>query len=241
MKALDNKALDNVKLSQNIFEANLMSLISIFEDSLDIRERKVRELDDRIEEWSIENTGKSPSQIEELSTDWFQDYNHYKHHFDYLLLHSLFLSSFSLFENHLKRIAEIMSSYSIIKPNDIRGNGEIDTLRKYLSLVIGLNSASSDKKEWEELLDYKAVRNALVHSGAILNKELKKDLHKVRGFKKIKEHGVWYSGDSVYFRIKTDEFLKGFSLLSIEYSKNICNEIIQRFSMAPPKVTSDSC
>ena len=121
-----------------------------------------------------------------------------------------------------------MSSASKIKPNDIKGNGEIDTLRKYLSLVIGLNSASSDKKEWGELLEYKAIRNALVHSGAILNKDCKKDLHKVRGFKKIKEHGVWYRGDSVYFRIKTDDFLKGFSLLSIGFSKNMCNEIIQR-------------
>ena len=177
---------------------------------------------------SIENTGKLPSEIEELGDDWFQDYNHYMHHFDYLLLHSLFLSSFSLFENHLKRIAEIMTSASRIKPNDIKGNGEIDRLRKYLCLVIGLKSASSDKKEWGELLEYKAVRNALVHSGGILNKDKKKDLNRVRGFKKIIEHNVWYRGDSVYFRIKTIEFLKGFSLLSIEYSKDIVNEIINR-------------
>lgn len=229
MRELDSIVLESIKLSGNIFEANSTSLISIFEDSNDIRERIVAEMDHRIEIWSMKNTGKPPREIKELDSDWFEDYNHYMHHFDYLLVHSLFISSFSLFENYLKKITETMSSVSEIKPNDIKGNGKIDALRKYLSLVIGLNSASSDKKEWQELLEYKAVRNALVHNGSVLNKDRKKDLHKVRGFKKIKEHGVWYRGDSVYFRIKTDEFLKGFSSLSIAYSKNICHEISQNY------------
>ena len=229
MIELNNKALDNIKLSGTIFEKNSKSLISILEDSLDIREMKVRELDHGIKEWSIKNTGKDPSEIEELSGDWFQDYNHYMHHFDYLLMNSLFLSSFSLFENHLRRITEILSSTSIIKPKDIKGNGEIDKLRKYLNLVIGIESASSDKKEWRELLEFKAVRNSLVHAGAILNKDKKKDINKVRGFNLICKYNVWYRGDSIYFRIKTDEFLKGFSDLSIEYSKDICNEIINSY------------
>jgi len=228
LKLLDTNALDNIKLSGNIFESNSKSLISIYQDSLDVRDRKVHELDGIVEKWSIENTGKRPSEIEEIGDDWFQDYNHYMHHFDYLLLHSIFLSSFSLFENHLKRIAEITAFTSTIKPSDIKGNGEIDTLRKYLYLVIGLKSTSSDKKEWGELLEYKAVRNAIVHSGGILNKDKKKDLNKVRGFKKIIEHNVWHRGDSVYFRIKTIEFLNGFSLSSIEYSKEIVNEIIKK-------------
>ena len=230
MNKLDKKSLDNINLSGNIFRSNVYSLISIFEDSLIIRENRTTKLDQEIQSWSKENTGKSVEDIAPLGDEWMTDYNHYMHHFDYLLMHSLFISSFSLFENHLKRVVYILvlDGNPAVKPSDIKGKGEIDTLRKYLNLVFGLKSSSSDLKEWQDLLEYKSVRNALVHNGGILNKEKKNDLEKVRGFKIIKEHNVWYRTNSVYFRIKDIDFLKGFADLSVSYSKKLLDEINQK-------------
>ena len=227
MNSLEKKSLDNINFSSTIFHSNVSSLISIYEDSLNIRESRIKELDNRIESWSKENTGKLPNEIDELEDDWFQDYNHYMHHFDYLLLHSLFISSFSIFENHIKRVVDILVHVMrpIIKPGDIKGNGEIDTLRKYLYLVFDLNSACSDTVEWSEILEYKAVRNALVHAGGMLNKEKKSNLDKVKGFKKIKEHNVWYRTDSIYFRIKNIDFLKGFHRDATSFSDKLVQEI----------------
>lgn len=238
MNSLGKNALDNINLSAAIFRSNISSLISIYEDSLNIRESRIKELDNRLESWSKENTGKLPKEIEELEGDWFQDYNHYMHHFDYLLLHSLFISSFSLFENHLKRVVEVLvqGTRPNIKPSDMKGNGEIDTLRKYLNLVFNLNSTCSDMVEWAEIIEYKAIRNALVHAGGMLNKKKKSNLNKVKGFKKIKEHNVWYRTDSIYFRIKNIDFINGFHRASVNFSDKIVQEINQLYS--PKNITS---
>lgn len=227
MQPLNKSTLRDIGLSFEIYRKNVESLISIHEDTRVIREAKVAQLDREVEEWSTDNTGKPVDEIESMRDQWLEEYFHYKHHFDYLLLHSLYISIFSLFENHLHRMVDILckSTNPSIKPQDMKGNGEVDTLRKYIYLVFGLKSASSDLVAWGDILEYKAIRNALVHSGCCLNRELKPNKNKVKGYKKVLEHDVWYSSDAIYLRIRNEELLKGFVESSLCFLRGIQDEL----------------
>ena len=215
MKPIYKSILKDIGLSFEIYRKNVESLITIHEDTKAIREAKVIQLDQEVEEWSINNTGNPMNEIGSIRDQWLNEYFHYKHHFDYLLLHSLYISIFSMFENHLHRMVEILCNGANpqIKPQDIKGNGEVDTLRKYLCLVFGLKSANSDLVAWGDILEYKAIRNALVHSGCCLNREKKSNKEKVKGYKKVLEHDIWYRSDAIYLRIRDEKPLKGFFLL----------------------------
>lgn len=227
MQPINKSMLKDIGLSLEIYRKNVESLISIHEDTSAIRETKVIQLNREIEEWSANNTGRPLDGIGSLRDQWLEEYFHYKHHFDYLLLHSLYISIFSMFENHLHRMVEILykGTDPLIKPQDMKGNGEIDTLRKYISLVFGLKSANSDLASWGDILEYKAIRNALVHSGGRLNRELKSNKDKVRGYKKVLEHDIWYSSEVIYLRMRNEKPLKGFFVSSLKFLTGIQKEL----------------
>jgi len=224
-----DKAVSNIDLTRSIYKSNIESLVSILKENKELIGTKISELDSQIEEWSRKNIGLSPNEIEPLKLSIFDDYNHYKHHFDYLLLHAVYISAFSLFEIHFRRVAEVFqeSCNCNIKIGDIRANGELDTIRKYLHLVAGIKSASSDYTNWQELIHFKAIRNAIVHRGCILNHQKKENLNRVKGYKKIQQHKIWHSSDVIYFRIKKVAFLEDFGLTTISYSEMICRELIE--------------
>ena len=227
MKVISEKMLDDINLSFKIYRENVESLISIHDDTRNVREEKIAKLDREIKEWSEKNTGRNLEDLDSIRDDWLDEYFNYKHHFDYLLIHSLFISIFSMFESHLNRIVEILDhgSGSKIKPKDIRGNGDIDAFRKYIFLVFNISSASSDLVEWGEILEYKAIRNALVHSGCLLNKDLKKNYDKVKGYKKIVEHDIWHSSDAIYLRIRNVAPLRGFFQSTTKFLERVHGEI----------------
>ena len=180
---MTNKINETVSLSHSIFKSNIDAIISIYYDSEEIRTQRIKKIEADINKWNEENIGPEFSEIADLSNDTFEDYNHYHNHFDYLLMNALFISAFSLFENHLKRLTQIAEQKleSNIKLCDIRGKGDVDTMRKYLLLIHEIKSASSDLHEWNEILEFKAIRNAIVHSGSILNHERKENPKKLKG------------------------------------------------------------
>ena len=227
MQPINKAMLKDIGLSFEIYRKNVESLISIHEDTAAIREAKVIQLDREIEEWSANNTGRPVDEIGSIRDEWLEEYFHYKHHFDYLLLHSLYISIFSMFENHLHRMVEILykGAAPLIKPQDMKGNGEIDTLRKYISIVFDLKSASSDLASWGDILEYKAIRNALVHSGCRLNRELKPSKDKVRGYRKVIEHDIWHSSEAIYLRMRNEKPLKGFIESSLNFLTGIQEEL----------------
>lgn len=227
MKPIYKSMLTDIGLSFEIYRKNVESLISIYEDTRAIREAKVIQLDREVEEWSTNNAGKTMGEIGSIRDEWLNEYFHYKHHFDYLLLHSLFISIFSMFENHLHRMVEILckGTNPPIKPQDIKGNGEVDTLRKYLFLVFGLKSANSDLVAWGDILEYKAIRNALVHSDCCLNRKKKPNKENVKGYKKVLEHDIWYRSDAIYLRIRDEKSLKGFFDCSLEFLRGMQEEL----------------
>jgi hypothetical protein len=222
-----SKIISNSKLSNSIYKSSSASLVSIYEDSEEIRKRKLEEIEVFMKKWSEENTLVPESERQPFCEKTFDELNHYEFHVDYLLLNSLFLSVFSLFENHLKSIANtiVKENIYLIKPKDIRGNGEIDTYRKYFHLVVGLDAANSDRVEWCEILEFKAIRNAIVHNASHLNPSQNRNKAKVKGFSLIEKYDIWHRNDAVYFRLKNLEFLKGFIDVTSRFSDSIITEL----------------
>lgn len=225
---MSNKRTENATLSNSIFKSNINALISIYYDSEEIRNQKIKQIEADINKWSEENLGKDFSEIIELSNDIFEYQNHYHYHFDYLLMNSLFISAFSLFENHLKRLTQIAEQEleSNIKLGDIKGKGDVDTMRKYLFLVHNIKCANSDLHEWNEILEFKAIRNAIVHNGSILNHKRKENPEKLKGYKKLIQHDIWLQPNHIYFRIKKITFLEDFRTVAVNYSNKLTMELI---------------
>ena len=225
---MDSLSKIQVKLSSSVFKSNITALVSIYKDSEENRLKKSIEIEAEIQKWSIDNIGKPIDEMQILPEDKIEDYNLYQYNFDYLLLNSLFISAFSLFEIHLKRLAKIAEKgfKSKIKLSDIKGNGEIDTIRKYLYLVHAIEEANSNTEEWKEFLEFKAIRNSIVHHGGILNPDKKSKPETVVGFKKLEQHNIWMNPDTIYFRLKKISFLEDFKRLTIGYSDNVTTALV---------------
>jgi hypothetical protein len=130
----------------------------------------------------------------------------------------------------LKRLTQIAEQNlkSNIKLFDIKGKGDIDTMRKYLFLVHDIKYASSDLHGWDEILEFKAIRNAIVHNGSILNHERKENPEKLKGYKKLVQHNIWLRPNHVYFRIKKITFLEDFRTVTVDYSNKLTMELITK-------------
>lgn len=228
-----SKVISEIDLSLSIYKSSLDSLVSIYRDSENTRAIKINEIHGIIEKWSKGNKGKAESDHVPVCENTFNDLNHCEYHIDYLLMNSLFLSAFSMFESHLKRMTDVFSFTEkyVIKPSDIRGSGEIDTFRKYMNLVVKLDSASSDKHQWKEILSFKAVRNAVVHNSSILNKTKKANLDKVVGYDLLKKYDIWFRGEHLYFRLRNIDFLIAFIEATTNFSSEILNEYRMKITM----------
>lgn len=221
------KISKELNLVLTIYIKNIEALSQIYTDLEVIKVKRLDELQNEIKEWSEHNTGKPTSEMIHLRKDWSEDNIHYSHHIDWITLNAFYISAFTMFEHTLARIIEIATQklQPKVKPKDIRGNGELDSLRKYLWLIFNIDAANSDHRDWAELMDFWAVRNALVHSGGLLNKEGKTDLEKVRGFNLVKKYGIWYRSTALYIRILDARPIIGFGGLSGRYLENIVREL----------------
>lgn len=219
--------LSRLELVHEIFSSNVRDLVKIHGDLEVAKSKRAGDLDLELKEWSIGNTDKNTDEMNPLRPDWVEDHIYNSHHIDWITLNSFYISAFTMFENALASIIEIAveKAQPKVRPKDIRGNGEIDSLRKYLWLIFDIKSANSDFREWSDLMEYRAVRNALVHSGGLLNKDQKPNLEKVKGIQVVRKHDIWHRGNSINLRILDSKPIKGFGELSGSFLKNIVNEL----------------
>jgi hypothetical protein len=82
MKQEEYLIMKNVELSLSIYSSNIKSIITIYNDSKEVRQQKLIEYEEKLKHYT--RTKKE-----------FEEYSHYKHHFDWLLIHALFISGFS--------------------------------------------------------------------------------------------------------------------------------------------------
>lgn len=221
------KISKEMELAYKIYIKNIDALSQIYRDLDGIKAKRLDELENEVREWSDSNAGKSTSEMTHLRTEWSEDHVHYSHHIDWITLNSFYISAFTMFEHTFSRIIElaVKKSNARVRPKDIKGNGQLDSLRKYLWLIFNIDSANSDLRDWAELMEFWAVRNALVHSGGLLNKEGKADLGKVKGFKVVKKYDIWHSSKAVYIRILDSRPIDGLGEVTGSYLKKIVHEL----------------
>ncbi|THD66276.1 hypothetical protein E7Z59_10690 [Robertkochia marina] len=193
----------------NLFSDNIKSILTIYEDSNKIREEKRDQSWEKIMEQS------------KFSQEEFDEFNLYDFHFEWILLHSLFISSYSYFENFMlscaKQIQKKLNSKIEIK--DIKGNGDIDSYRKYLNLIGEIEFADPTNEGWKKLMEFKAIRNSIIHKYGEINQNLSI----------IREHNIYFGPSQKMIRINNKSFLEDFSQSSIEYMSNLTKEINKKY------------
>jgi hypothetical protein len=196
--------LTNFELSRVVYSSNIQSIVSIYNDSDQIRKLKTLEFEERLK-------------IKTWTNEEFEEYSHYKFHFDWLLMQSLFVSGFSYFENFMRSIAIQVEKAKggRIKLTDIRGQGYLDTYRKYIHLIGEIDAAKSDQMEWQSLLEFKEVRNSITHESGRVKRKIGK----------VAEHDIYYGPSETMIRIKKIGFLQDFVNISTNYMKIIGDEI----------------
>ena len=195
-------------LTLSVFSNNISSVLRIYRDSEKIRLKNKNELLEKLEK----DVKLTSSEFEQLS--------HYDSHFEWLLIHSLFISAYSYLENFMFSIAQQVekNTKSEIKLNDIRGKGDLDRYRKYINKIVEIEKAKNDYENWNQISEFKAIRNSIIHKYGVMDKKINL----------IKKYDLYFGPSKKMIRIKNVKFLEDFCALSIEYMNEIVNEIKEK-------------
>lgn len=192
-------------LTLGVFSSNISSVLSIYEDSEKTRKNNRNKLLNKLEKeanWSDEE---------------FEKFSHYEYHFEWLLIHSLFISAFSYFETFMLSKAKQIekNTKSKIKLKDIKGKGDLDCYRKYINIIGEVDFATNISKEWQEISEFKTIRNSIIHKYGVIDKKVNL----------IKEYELYYGESEKMIRIKNIIFLEDFCKSSINYMTKIVSEL----------------
>ncbi len=189
-------------LSFKIHSSNLKDLISIYNDSMKIRESKEKEFNEEY--------------LENRKDDTFKNLSLYKNNFNWILLHSLFISSFSYFENFMRSAAKFAEkeNNSKIKISDINGKNNIDKYRKYLNLICKIENAENQSNNWIKLMGFNSVRNCIIHEYGIVKKPIKI----------MSEYNIYFGPSCNMIRMRNIDFLVDFVEIAINYMDKINEE-----------------
>lgn len=191
-------------LTLKIFSSNILSVLSIYNDSEKTRLKNRNELLEKLEK-----------EVNWSDTE-FDKFSHYEYHFEWLLIHSLFISAFSYFETFMLSIAKQIekNTKSKIKLNDLKGKGDLDCYRKYINKIGEIESANNTSKNWNEISEFKTIRNSIIHKYGIVDKKVNL----------IKKFDLYFGTNEQMIRIKNIKFLERFCKLSTEYMNEIISE-----------------
>lgn len=214
----------NVEAINYRFKKDLNLLIKIYGEAEQLANSKAKETKNEIEKINKKYIAdiNSPLTLEEQKIH--EDFIDYGLHFNYITLHSLFITAYSFFENHLYEVSKKVEAYSLskMKIEDMRKyKSKVDKPRKYLSCVCKLETAKSDNNQWQEIIKFQKVRNLIVHNG---NKFDDTDAKKKELILFLKPYNV-YMPREYSFHIKNSKFLNDFVKITTKYSDDIVTEI----------------
>ncbi len=148
-----------------IFQRGIRDDIDLFKIHVNGIENYLKKEVDDLENYHEERTKNYTEEEKEEYYEFYCD--------DYWLLNEVFpnfqrkselISIYTLLENHLNVLCSVYEKHSnhSIKVKDLKGNGIIDTARKYLIKVIGINFPLNN--EWSEVKTIQRIRNLFVHN-----------------------------------------------------------------------------
>jgi hypothetical protein len=208
----------DLNLSNKIYKENLKSLLKSSLDSLN-------EIKRQNEEFIKKLIDKEPQE------DWFEKSSHLAN-IDWIMLNSIFISSFAFFEHHLFSLASIVEDKTStrITINDLSGKGIIKYCN-YLFLVGNLKNANRSGKEWQEIDQFQKVRNIIIHNGGMMISDSTKKPENHECFNFLKQNDVVMAGTTGLIRIKQISFIEGFRDVTFKISDDLTSEILAVFKI----------
>lgn len=206
-----------------LFSRELNWLSEILSDTLALSETKGKEA------WSsyTEVTKKIVTEDLYQVEDSYRNLMNYTFHFDYIALHSLYTTTYSVFENFIlefgSKIEELSKSKNKISERD--SNGEVDRVRKYLYSVHNFKNASDVKKQWNDLIKFHQIRNLIIHNRNKLENKKSNNKH-LNPFLKKFDANITKAGE---FQIRNEEFVESFKNTAIIFTDSLASDCLKLF------------
>ena len=214
---------DNVHAENYIFKRDLELLINIYDGAEKLANSNAKETRQEIDKINHKYMTERKTALTEEEQKGHEDFIHFAFHFNYLTLHSLFLSAYSFLEDHLLTVSRQLENYSFsrIKINDMsKDKSDLDRIRKYLNLVHNLETAKADNTNWQSIFKFQKIRNLIVHNG----NRFKEDKYKEILTTFLKQYKAHLPRD-YSFKISDRQFLIDFTRVASTYSDDLINEI----------------
>lgn len=214
----------NIEFENFILNRDLCLLLEIYDNIYELGLTKSKELSSEINKITKRIIKESNSStLNDQEQKIHEDFVNYAFHYNFLTLHSLFVSAMSLFENYLMSVAKSLenNSNSFIKIKDMsRDKSDLDRIRKYLNLVHTLETAKSENNEWQKIIKFQKIRNLIVHN----NNKFKNDNSKESLITFLKTYDA-HLPRRYKFEIRDRKFFADFNIIATTYSNNLVNEI----------------
>jgi hypothetical protein len=208
----------DLTLSNNLYKKNLQSYLKISEDNIKLIEDQNKNFIERLNDANSNNP------------DWLDESAHLNN-ITWLYLNAMYITLYSSFEHFLLKVARKIESGPgrKIQLKHIGGTATLDKYINYIHLVGDLDSADRSKSPWDKVMQFKAVRNLLVHNGGIMQETTDTPLEKHTNFLFLKNHDVIIAGSFGLIRIRNLKLLKSFSDITTKISDNIITEFKAKY------------
>lgn len=188
--------------------------------------KKVQELESKIESWAIERKlyFDAPEPFDMFETKIIEI-----NQFSSLLNNSFLIMSYSIFERKLFEICAYCRDEENEQKtvNDMSSRSHIDKCRKYLENIIGVN-LSNVQNEWLIIKNYKEIRNSIAHNNGVV-KEKVSEQKEFREFLRSNNYTT-YDIASRTVSIESIKFISDFTELIKEYISKLLHEIANQKS-----------
>jgi len=212
-------------LKRKFIIKDIESFKKICIDNQEIAEKRLKELENEIKGYP----DFSDSIKGRVTIDSFvNDYTHYSFYHTTLIYHSLFISIFSYFEIELKFLCNLAQKLynPKIKLEDLKGKSEIDRYRKYLELIINLESASNKLKIWGTINHFQKLRNLIVHNNNNVIKDKSKPIESQELYNYINnETEISFDKKNGNFNIEKPSYINKFCENIKDYLCNLIDEL----------------
>jgi len=189
----------------DLYKHLIVFQIKNFEDYISESQKTIKSIQKKFENNVKNEILKNPKDKEGIEEYFSDDYQKYFESFPKIAYSSLFISLYSLFEHSLKDIC-----VSFGKGKSIFKKPGINECKEYLNkeLKIDLDLTES----WNELINYKKVRDKMIHADSIWiennrNEEMKLIIMNYSSLKLDNDTGYFYIKDPV-FLFEFTKFIK---------------------------------
>ena len=208
----------DLTLSNKLYKKNLQSYLKISEDNIKLIEDQNKDFYERLNDKAWNND------------DWLDESAHLNN-ITWLFLNAMYITLYSSFEHFLFKVAKKIESTPgrKIQLKHIGGTATLDKYTNYIHLVGEMDSTDRSKSPWDKIVQFKAVRNLLVHNGGIMQETTNAPLEKHTNFAFLKSHDVIMAGSFGLIRIRNLKILKAFSDTTTKISNNIVTEFQAKY------------